>query len=225
VQRLVGVTLRHREQAAALCPPISAPRQPACIFEGFGDAHAAERCQRAVLALRQREGGANVLNHALRNIAVALTARRAHAEALELLDLAAASARERADGELLAWVANTRAASLGALRRRPEALAAQRECVREAWRAGAPEPLTYGLWNLPRHLAHERRAEAAAQLIGFSHRHCLNQGGDLVPDEKRALAQMRRLAAVQIGARRCDALIAQGATLSLAEAVRLALSE
>jgi len=97
---------------------------------------------------------------------------------------------------------------------------------REAWRASAPEPLTYGLWNLPRHLAHGRRAEAAAPLIGFSHRHSLNQGGgDLVPDEKRELAQMRRLAAVQIGARRCDALIAQGATLSLAEAVRLALSE
>jgi hypothetical protein len=75
-------------------------------------------------------------------------------------------------------------------------------------------------------LAHGRRAEAAAQLLGFARRHHLDQsGGALVPAEERALACMRRLGVVQIGARRCDALAALGATLSLAEAVRIAIGE
>jgi hypothetical protein len=92
-----------------------------------------------------------------------------------------------------------------------------------AWDSLALHELAYALWNLPRALAHVHEPERAVRVAAFAESFWQGRFGRLTTGDRRDMQRIRRLATVQIGARRVDALWAEGATLSLAEAVALAL--
>lgn len=115
--------------------------------------------------------------------------------------------------------------ALSGLRRWPEAAVAFRECIRIAWGAVCMHDLAYGLWNLPRALAHLRQPEAALQLSAFAAQFWTTHFGPLSQSDERELMRVRRLAACQLDAARCEALWTQGQRLATAQAVRLALGE
>ena len=75
-----------------------------------------------------------------------------------------------------------------------------------------------------RQLAHLRRPEPAAQLMGFAEAFYAQRCGQLGAEDLPEARRSRRLVAVQLGSERTDALWRQGADMSMADAMRLALA-
>ena len=103
-----------------------------------------------------------------------------------------------------------------------------REGARLSWDGLALHELAYVLWNMPRALAHVRRAEQALQMAGFAEAFWLAHFGQLTRADQHDMRRVRRLAARVLGEARHDAARielqwAQGARLALADAVALAL--
>jgi predicted ATPase len=184
----------------------------------------AEQLHRQALALWQRQGNGHVINGGLYNLALCAANAGRHAEALERLDAVCATARAHEDWEQLADALNVLGTTRMALRDWPGAVAALRDCVRCAWQAVALHALAYGLWNLPRALAHVGQPEAAARLMGFAAAHWQRHFGALAPSDALDLRRVRRLVAVQRRAARAETWMAEGAAMSAGEAVRLALA-
>lgn len=184
----------------------------------------AEQLHRQALALWQRQGNAHVINGGLYNLALCAANAGRHAEALERLDAVCATARVHEDWEQLADALNVVGTTRMALRDWPGAAAALRDCVQCAWQAMALHALAYGLWNLPRALAHVGQPEAAARLMGFAAAHWQRHFGALAPADALDLRRVRRLVAARRGPARTEAWMAEGAAMSAGEAVRLALS-
>ncbi len=112
---------------------------------------------------------------------------------------------------------------LNDLRRFDEARATFHACLRHATATHAWREWFYGLWNLPRTLAHLRRPERAAQLMGFAESFYAERFGVLGPEDTREARRTRRLCAVQIGAERARAAWQTGAGWSLQQAMAAAL--
>ena len=86
-----------------------------------------------------------------------------------------------------------------------------------------PWPLAYGLWNLPRALAHLRQAAQAARLMGFAEEHVPTVTGPLGRADRHDLRRVRRLCGVLLAPDACDGHWAEGRALPLSRAVGLAL--
>jgi predicted ATPase len=105
-----------------------------------------------------------------------------------------------------------------------EAVAAGRRCVQLAWDRHAHLPLAMALWNLPSPLAMLGEFAVAARLMAFA-AHFWERGiGPLSASDAATVEQVRKHAAKRLGVARTATLWAQGAELSLAEAVHLALT-
>jgi len=175
------------------------------------------------LALWEQLGNEHAINSGRYNLAVCAQNAGRQLETLERLAVIEPSARALQDWRRLSQMLNVRGNALSELRRWPEAVASFRECARLAWDCLALHELAYVLWNLPRALAHVRDAEHALQLAGFAECFWQTRFGRLSAEDRHDMRRVRRLAACSLDARRIPALWAQGARLSLAEAMALAL--
>lgn len=193
------------------------------FIANVGRDHARGRALHAqALALWQTLGRPQQIHSGLYNLAVSEQAAGQHAQALERLDGLIAGSRALQDWRRLGQSLNVRGLALAALRRWNEAAASYRECILLSWDCLAPHELAYGLWNLPRALAHQRRAECAVLLGAFIAAYWTAHFGALTPRDQHDMRRLRRLAACQLDAARLAALWAEGERLSLAAAVQLA---
>jgi predicted ATPase len=184
----------------------------------------AQALQRQALRVWQAMGNQHAVNGGRYNLAVIVESEGRHELALQALADIIQSARALHDWRRLSQALNVSGNALSELRRWPEAVAAFRECTLVAWRSMAPHDLAYGLWNLPRALAHVRRPEAAVQIAAFAAQFWQTRFGLLGEEDHFDLRRVRRLAAMQIGHARVAALWSLGERLALPDAVALSLA-
>ncbi|MGN6828636.1 ATP-binding protein [Paucibacter sp. M5-1] len=186
------------------------------------DAARGEALHGQALALWERLGNPYQINSGHYNLAVSEHNAGRHAQALLRLSGLIEAARALQDWRRLGQSLNVQGETLAALRRWPEAAASYRACIVLAWDCLSPHDLAYGLWNLPRALAHLRDAERAVLLAAFIARYWSRHFGALGRSDHHDLRRLRRLAACQLEPARLAALWAEGERLSLAAAVQLA---
>ena len=189
-----------------------------------GQQHAeGEALHEQALALWQQLGNQHAVNSGRYNLAVCAQNAGRHAETLARLDLIEPSARALQDWRRLSQILNVRGNALSGLRRWTEAVQCFREGARLGWDCLALHELAYVLWNLPRALAHVRDPERALLLAAFAEAFWQARFGRLSPADLHDMRRVRRLAARQLHAARIGLLWAQGAGMSLSEAMALAL--
>jgi predicted ATPase len=105
-----------------------------------------------------------------------------------------------------------------------EAVAAGRRCVQLAWDRNAHLPLAVALGNLPHALVVLGEPDVAARLMSFAAHFWESSIGPPSADDVATTKDVRKRVAKRLGVARTAALWAQGAQLSLAEAVHLALT-
>jgi hypothetical protein len=188
------------------------------------DAAAAAALQYQAIAAWHAAGDRHGENTGRYNLALALGALPATREqALAEIAQVRADTRAAEDWGQFASACNLHGELLLRLRRWDEAAAAYRDGITVADDALELLPLAYCLWNLALALARCRQAEAAGRLMGFAARFWVDRFGALNSADQRDLQRLRQLVQVQTDPARADALLAEGAGLSLAQAVRLAL--
>jgi hypothetical protein len=190
-----------------------------------GDLSAYFECQRRSLELRRRHGPRSSLGGGLVNMALACGFQRRVPEQLALLDEARALAEEQGQEALLAFCCSVTGSALAEQRRYAEAAAMSLRCARLAWELADWRVWFYALWNLPRILARLHRPEAAARLIGFAQAFYGERFGTLGSEDLPVARRTRRLVQAQLGVVRTDALWREGAALTMADAMRLTVSE
>jgi predicted ATPase len=104
-----------------------------------------------------------------------------------------------------------------------DALAAGRRCVQLAWERHAHLHLALALWNLPHPLMMLGEVATAERLTSFAVRFWEQSIGPLSAHDVRVVEEQRKATARKLGAQPAKMLWAEGAALSLAEAVELAL--
>ena len=181
--------------------------------------------QRQAIAQWQQAGDGHGISVGRCNLALALSAAGPghREEALLLLDQALHDTAQAGDEFQHALAANLRGEVLCAQRRWPAAVAAYQRCISTAFAVAEPWPMAYGLWNLPRTLAHAGQPRLAAQLMGFAEHYTPTITGPLGRADRIDLRRVRRLCRAQLPADQVDALWQQGAALVLAAVVRLAV--
>ena len=187
-------------EALALAEAAAAPALQATILTNQGallrarDPAASTALQRRAVALWAAAGDVHGVNVGRCNLALALLADRAGArEALALAHAAVLDTLAQGDDMQHALAHNLAGEAWSRLGRWPEAAEAYRACIAAAYTAAEPWPLVYGLWNLPRAVAHQRQPEAAARLMGFAQAHCSNVTGPLTAADHHDLRRVRRL--------------------------------
>jgi predicted ATPase len=105
-----------------------------------------------------------------------------------------------------------------------EALAQGRRVVQLAWERNAHLWLAIALWNLPQPLLALGEVETAERLTSFAVHFWQSGMGPISPHDAAIVEQQRKNTAKQLGAAQAKKLWAEGAALSLAEAVELALT-
>ena len=181
--------------------------------------------QRRAVAAWAAAGDAHGVNVGRCNLALALLARQAGAaEAVALAGQAMRDTRSQGDDMQHALACNLYGEAWSRLRQWADAARAYRACISAAYAAAEPWPLVYGLWNLPRALAHLRQAEAAATLMGFCEPHSQQVTGPHTASDQHDLRRLRRLCQAQWGRALTQDAWQAGAGLTLADAVRLALN-
>lgn len=175
------------------------------------------------LAIWQRLGNEHAIHVGHYNLAVCAQNAGRHGEALTRVDAVEASVRLLENHHRLSQLLNVRGNALCGLRRWNEAAASLREAINIAWAHLSLYDLAYGLWNLPRVLAHVREPETALQLAAFAATLWTTRFGPLGPADERFLQRVRRLAALQRDAAECARWWTAGLRLDLPGAVALAL--
>ena len=218
------------DEALALASQAGAQGLQATILTNQGallrSAHPAASIglQRRAVAAWAAAGDAHGVNVGRCNLAIALLARRdGAAEAVALAGQAMRDTRSQGDDMQHALACNLYGEAWSRLGQWAQAACAYRDCISMAYTAAEPWPLVYGLWNLPRALAHLRQPELAALLMGFSQAHSLQVTGGHTAGDHHDLRRLRRLCQAQLGAARTQAAWQAGAALSLTEAVQRAL--
>ena len=189
------------------------------------DRVAGERLHARALALWEPLGNQHAINSGRYNLAVCAQNANRHRDALQLLEPIIASAGEQQDWRRLNQSLNVRGNAHSGLHQWAQAVNDYRQCIRIAWKGMASFDLAFGLWNLPRALAHQHQPENALRLMGYAAAFWRSRFGELSTDDVRDLRRVRRLAATQIDAARIAYLLREGEQLSLAQAVELALAE
>ena len=105
-----------------------------------------------------------------------------------------------------------------------EAVAAGRRSVQLAWERHAHLPLALALWNLPQPLVTLGEAAAGTRLMSFAAAFWQRSIGALSESDAATVEDVRRAASDRLGAEQVAALWAEGGGLTLAEAVRLAVT-
>jgi len=187
------------------------------------DSVAGRALHEQALALWERLGNRHAVNSGRYNLAVSAQIAGRQQEALDRLAELETDARALHDWRRLSQSLNVRGNALMALRRWNEAADALRECIRVSWDGLALHELAYGLWNLPRALAHTGRAGDAATLAAFVARFWEARFGALTAADRVDLRRIRRLARCRLDAGALAAAAARGEALPLAAAVALAL--
>jgi len=211
------------EQAGDLELQASLHALRAFIANAERDAATGQALHIKALTLWEQLGNRHAVNSGRYNLAVSAQIAGRQQEVLDRLEELEPSARELHDWRRLSQVLNVRGNALSELRRWSDAVTTFRECIRLAWDCMALHELAYGLWNLPRALAHERDPDRAVELMSFVARFWETRFGALSGDDLHDLRRLRRLALCQIDARRYSMLWERGQQLPLAEAVALAL--
>ena len=139
--------------------------------------------------------------------------------ALALLDEMRPSAQRLGDWAGDAQASNVRGEALCRLHRWREAAQAYADCVRVAHALPDNLMLVYGLWNLPRALAHQRHPREAAALMGCAERLARQHFGAPGAADQRDLRRVRRLCERQCSALDVAAAWRDGAAWALSEAV------
>jgi tetratricopeptide (TPR) repeat protein len=188
-----------------------------------GDPAGAQAQLTRALALWELSGNQHAIDSGRYNLAAAAQSTGRHAEALERLAEVSNSARHLQDWRRLSQSLNVRGNALSALRRWGEAVTTYRECIQLAWDGMAAQDLAYGLWNLPRALAHLRQPETALRLAAFAAHFWETRFGVLGVADLHYLRLVRRLASLRVDAAASARLWAAGRRLSMADAVDLAL--
>ena len=183
-----------------------------------------ERLHGQALALWEQLGNQHAINSGRYNLAVCAQNAGRDRDALDQLEPIIASARALHDWRRLSQSLNVRGNALTGLREWSRAVADYQECIRIAWDSMVSFDLAYGLWNLPRALAHLRRPEPAMRLAAYAASLWRTRFGELSAEDHRYLLRVRRLVARQIGAARSEAAWREGERLSMSQAVALALS-
>lgn len=143
---------------------------------------------------------------------------------LQRLEPIIASARELQDWRRLNQSLNVRGNAFSGLRDWHRAVADYQECIRIAWQGMASFDLAYGLWNLPRALAHRHQPEAAIRVIAYAAAFWRSRFGELSASDERDLRRVRRLTARQLSVPQIETLWREGEHLTLSQAVAIALS-
>jgi tetratricopeptide (TPR) repeat protein len=105
-----------------------------------------------------------------------------------------------------------------------QAVTAGRRCVRLAWDRHAHLWLATALWNLPHPLVMLGEIAAATRLMAFAASFWERGIGPLSASDRATVEQERKRAAKRLGPQQVESLWDEGAALSLAEAVELALT-
>ena len=158
-------------------------------------------------------------------LALSLGFQRRVCEQLPLLEQTQQAAAAQGQRALLAFTHSVHGYVLADLRRWDEAAASYLACLRTAWNVSSWREWFYGLWNLPRALAHLRRPEAAVQLLGFADVFYTQRFGTLGWEDVRERLRTRRLVRALLSAPREAQLWAQGQALTMAAAMALACTE
>lgn len=217
--------VQHAEQAgddAALAMALTMQGLVACNFRL--DYAAAERLATRTQALWERLGDARQALLALQNRATMWAWQGRNDEAAVVLAETEAAARAQANWTGLVGIAR----QLGRVhvRRRcwDEAEAAFRRSLQVARQHHLAHGVLHALLQLPTTLACGPRAALAARLQGFATTEWARRYGALNRIEQREMQRTWRLLRLRLGAARAEALRSLGATLSLDEAVALALA-
>jgi len=189
------------------------------IANGQRDHLRGEALHRQALGLWEQLGNRHAIHSGRYNLAVCAQNAGRHREALERLAGIEPDARALHDWRRLSQLLNVRGKAFSELRAWPEAVVAFRECIQLAWDGMAMHELAYGLWNLPRALAHVRQPEAALRIAAFAAAFWQSRFGALSPGDQHDLRRVRRLCARQLDSRRCDASWVAGTGMTPAEAV------
>ena len=220
---LIDEARRLAQEAGDLELQASLHALRAFIANAERDATTGQALHVQALTLWEQLGNRHAVNSGRYNLAVSAQIAGRQQEALDRLEQLEPSARELHDWRRLSQTLNVRGNALNELRRWGDAAAALRECIRVAWDCMALHELAYGLWNLPRALAHERDADRAVELMAFVARFWETRFGALSGGDLHDLRRLRRLALCQVDTRRYASLWERGQRLPLAEAVALAL--
>ena len=183
----------------------------------------AERLHSQALALWEAQGNQHAVNSGRYNLAVCAQNANRQAVCLQRLAPVIASAHEQQDWRRLSQSLNVSGNAHSGLRDWPRAVADYRACIGTAWRGMATYDLAFGLWNLPRALAHRREPEAAVKLCAFAAAFWRSRFGELTAADQLYLLRVRRLARCQIDATRLAACWQAGEALTLSQAVALAM--
>ena len=175
------------------------------------------------LTLWRAHGPAERVTSGLIGVALSLGLARRTPEQLLVLQEARALATQLNQHRLLALTTSITGYALADLRRYAEAADSFRHCLQMSWDNAIWRVWFYALWNLPRTLAHLRRPEAAAQLMGFAEAFYAQRFGQLGVEDLPEARRTRRLVLVQLGSDRTDALWRQGAGMGMADAMRMAM--
>ena len=212
---------RQHGQMVELCSALTT--RGVLLLRRDHDRHADLQRAQELLALWRAHGPPERVASGLLGVALSLGFLRRVPEQLLLLEEARALATQRGQHRLLAFCTSVTGYALADLRRYGESAACYSQCLQMSWDSASWREWFYALWNLPRTLAHLRRPEAAAQLMGFAQAFYAQRFGQLgvedLPEERRT----RRLVVAQLGSQRTAELWQQGAQLAMADAMRMAL--
>jgi len=180
---------------------------------------------RQALALWRRHGPRTRATSGLLSLGLQLGGKRRAAEQLLMLDGVRALATQTGQRRLLALATSVTGYALADLRRFDASAAMYRQCLQMDWEHGFWREWFYVLWNLPRTLACQGKPESAARLMGFAEAYCAEHFGALGPEDLPEARRTRRLIALRTGRSDCQVLWRQGAGMSMAEAMALAMAE
>jgi len=173
--------------------------------------------ERAALPLRITAGRVN--------LALCLGFQHRIGEQLAMLEPVLATAEAQGQWRLLVFARSVHGYVLAEQRRWPASAAAYRACLHTAWTIGAWREWFYGLWNLPRTLAHLRQPAQAVRLLAFADRFYAERFGALGTEDLHERRRTRRLVRAQLGAAAEARLWDEGRQLEPADAMRLAMDE
>ncbi|MDP3224770.1 MAG: NACHT domain-containing protein [Rubrivivax sp.] len=189
------------------------------------DLQANVRAHEEVLALWRDHGLPERVASGLAGLALALGFLRRVPEQLVLLEEARGLAARQGQHRLLAFTHSITGYALADQRRFAESASHYRQCLELSWETASWREWFYALWNLPRTLAHLRRPEPAARLMGFAQAFYASRFGTLGKEDLPEARRTRRLVAAQAGRLQALQWWAQGAQMDMASAMAMARAE
>lgn len=170
-----------------------------------------EALRRQTLAAWKAGGNRLRINEGRVALAIVLGLQRLLPAQLNLLAQAETEALLLDQRRLLCFIRSVKGYALADLGQHATACEAFLACIRDAAAQLAGRELFYGLWNLPRSLAHLRQPALAARVMGFAQAFYLAHYGPLGPEDAREARRTRRLVQVQIGRAATESHWAAGA--------------